>query len=345
MAVRAASQPGGLAVLGAGSWGTALALVLARNGRQVRLWGHDPEHMQALAVQRENRRHLAGHAFPPSLQPVTDLDAAVHAVTEVLVVVPSAGFRDLLRQLVPLLGADTRLAWATKGLDVDSGGLLSHTADELLPGRSQAVLSGPSFAGEVARGLPTAVTVASRDGRFAEDLGLAFHSPRFRVYTSDDPVGVQLGGAVKNVLAVATGMADGMGMGANARAGLVTRGLAELARLTEALGGRRRTVMGLAGIGDLILTCTDDQSRNRRLGLALGAGRGLSEAVRSIGQTVEGVRTAAEVRRLALRLHVDMPICEQVHYALAGYLTPREAAARLMQRAPRAEFEGGGFGD
>jgi len=345
MAARAASQAGGLAVLGAGSWGTALALVLARNGRQVRLWGHDLEHMRALTAQRENRRHLAGHPFPPSLQPETELEAAVDAMADVLVVVPSAGFRDLLCRLGPLLGSDTRLAWATKGLDADSGGLLSHTVDELLPGRSQAVLSGPSFAGEVARGLPTAVTVASRDAGFAEDLARAFHSSRFRVYTSDDPVGVQLGGAVKNVLAVATGMADGMGMGANARAGLVTRGLAELARLTEALGGRRRTVMGLAGIGDLILTCTDDQSRNRRLGLALGAGRGLSEAVRSIGQTVEGVRTAAEVRRLALRLDVEMPICEQVHYTLAGHLTPREAAARLMQRAPRAEFDGGGFGD
>ena len=336
----ASVKPDELAVLGAGSWGTALALVLARNGCRVRLWGHDPQHLQALATDGENRRHLPGHPFPDTLRAEADLGAAVDGVDEVLVVVPSAGFRDLLGRLAPLLAPGARLAWATKGLDAGSGGLLSQVADELLPGRPQAVLSGPSFAGEVARGLPTAVTVASRDAAFAAGLARAFHSARFRVYTSDDPVGVQLGGAVKNVLAVATGMADGMGMGANARAGLVTRGLAELARLTEAVGGHRRTVMGLAGIGDLILTCTDDQSRNRRLGLALGAGKELAEAVRAIGQTVEGVRTAAEVRRLALRQVVEMPICEQVHYTLGGHLTPREAAARLMQRAPKAEFGG-----
>ena len=327
-----------LAVLGAGSWGTALALVVARNGHPVRLWGHDAGHVEQLRVDRENRRHLPGHPFPATLTADADLDRVLAGVRDVLIVVPSHGFREVLSEVTTRLGADARLAWATKGLDADSGGLLHHTAQALLPGRPLAVLSGPSFAGEVARGLPTAVTVASWHGEFADDLARLFHCGRFRVYTDADLVGVELGGAVKNVLAIATGMADGMGMGANARAGLVTRGLAELARLSEAMGGEARTVTGLACIGDLILTCTDDQSRNRRLGLALGRGRSLAEARTAIGQTVEGVRTAGEVVRLAARLGVEMPICEQVHHTLGGHLTPREAARRLMSRSPKAEF-------
>lgn len=327
-----------IAVLGAGSWGTALALVLAHNGIPVRLWGHDPEHMAALEKARCNVRHLPDAPFPETLTPTASLNGAVDGAGDVLLVVPSHGFRSLVETLAPTLDEGIRIAWATKGLEAESGGLLHQVVESLLPGRPTAVLSGPSFAREVAAGLPTAVTIASRDDDFAADLAAAFHNDQFRPYTSRDIIGVELGGAVKNVLAVATGIADGLGLGANTRAGLITRGLAEVVRLGEAMGAESRTFMGLSGVGDLILTSTDDQSRNRRLGLALGRGESVADAVNAIGQTVESVRTAAEVRALADAQGVEMPICEQVHAVVNEQRPAREALEQLMARARKSEF-------
>lgn len=327
-------------ILGAGSWGTALALVLARNGHDVLLWDHRPERAAQMAVQRENRRYLPGVPLPENLQVSGDLQLALQPERQLLVAVPSHAFRGMLERMRPLLAPGRPLAWATKGLDAASGGFLHDVAADVLPDAGPfAVLSGPSFAGEVARGLPTAVVVASRDAAFAAAVAGDFHNESFRVYTSSDIVGVELGGSVKNVLAIATGIADGMGLGANARAALVTRGLAELVRLGAALNADPQTLMGLSGVGDLILTCTDDQSRNRRFGLALGRGQQAGDARQAIGQTVEGVRTAAEVFALAQRVGVEVPLCEQVHRVLSGELTASQAMRVLMQRAQKAEFD------
>ena len=326
------------AVLGAGSWGTALALVLARNGHTVRLWGHDPERLRRLAKTRVNQRYLPNFPLPDAIQPEPDLERAISNADAVLLAIPSAAFAGLTAQLGSLLPASMPVVWATKGLEAAGGGLLHARAERELPGHPLAVLSGPSFAGEVAAGLPTAVALASTRRDCADQLADAFHDARFRVYTSDDIVGVELGGAVKNVLAIATGIADGLGFGANARAGLITRGLAEVRRLGERLGARDATLTGLAGMGDLILTCTDDQSRNRRMGLALGRGESIDAAAISIGQVVEGVRTAGELSLLAARLEVEMPICSAVQEVVEGRWTPLAAAEALMQRAPRTEF-------
>lgn len=328
------------AVLGAGSWGTALALVLARNGHDVLLWDHEPARAQQMAVQRENQRYLPGIGLPENLHVTADLQQALLPERQLLIVVPSHAFRSMLERIGPLLAPGRPLAWATKGLDAASGGFLHHVAAEVLPQAGPlAVLSGPSFAAEVARELPTAVVVAATEAAFAATVAQGFHSETFRVYTSQDIVGVELGGAVKNVLAVATGISDGLGAGANARAALVTRGLAELVRLGAALNADPQTLMGLSGVGDLILTCTDNQSRNRRLGLALGRGQSIEQALQEIGQTVEGVRTAAEVRALAQRVGVDAPLCEQVYRVLQGELSVVEAMHELMQRAQKPEFD------
>lgn len=331
--------PDTISVVGAGSWGTALGLVLARNGYRVHLWGHNPGHIARMSRERVNNRYLPGAALPERLRPTADLEVALRGVRDVMVVVPSAVFSPVLEQVAPLLAKEARVAWATKGLDAGTGNPLHCAAEQILPGRALAVLSGPSFAREVASGLPTAVTVASQDPAFAHELAGAFHNASFRVYTSDDVIGVELGGAVKNVLAIATGIADGLGMGANARAGLITRGLAELRRLGGALQARPETFMGLSGVGDLILTCTDDQSRNRRMGLALGGGLPVATALRQIGQTVEGLRTTADVHRLATKLGIEMPICEQVHLVLSRHLTAQEAAGNLMLRERKSELD------
>lgn len=326
------------AVLGAGSWGTALALALSRNGHRVLLWDHNPQRAEVLRLTRENQRYLPGIPLPDTITPTGDLEQAL-AAEQVLVVVPSHAFRGMLEQIAPFYRPGRPLAWATKGLDAASGGFLHDVAADVLPEAGPfAVLSGPSFASEVARGLPSAVVVASPDATFAGAVAGDFHSESFRVYTSNDIVGVELGGSVKNVLAIATGISDGMGLGANARAALVTRGLAELVRLGAALNADPQTLMGLSGVGDLILTCTDDQSRNRRFGLALGRGQQAGDARQAIGQTVEGVRTAAEVFTLAQRVGVEVPLCEQVHRVLSGELTATEAMRVLMQRAQKAEF-------
>ncbi|WP_295881436.1 NAD(P)H-dependent glycerol-3-phosphate dehydrogenase [uncultured Thiohalocapsa sp.] len=331
--------PEQIAVLGAGSWGTALALLLCRNGHGVRLWGHDPAHIDALTRERENRAFLPGFALPPALTPTADIAAALPGATAVLVVVPSQFFGDVLAQLAPALPDGLGVCWATKGFEPDSGRLLHEVAHEHLGPRELGILSGPSFAREVAGGLPTAITVAASTPAFAQRLADLVHAPRFRAYTQHDLIGVQVGGAAKNVIAIATGIADGLGFGANTRAALITRGLAEIMRLGEALGARRETLMGLAGLGDLVLTCTDDQSRNRRLGLALAAGRPAHEAMADIGQEVEGVVTARAVHALAARCAVEMPISAEVHAVLYAGRTPEEATQRLLERASKSETE------
>ncbi len=327
-----------IAVLGAGSWGTALAILLARNGARVRLWGHEPGHMAALARARENRAFLPGFGFPAELAPTHDLAAALAAVDEVLVVVPSSAFGEVLAHVAALAGPRLpSLSWATKGFEPGTGRLLHEVARAHLADSALAVLSGPTFAGEVARGLPTAITVASTEAAHAERLAGYLHGESFRAYTSDDLIGVEIGGAAKNVMAIAAGISDGLGFGANARAALITRGLAEIRRLGQTMGAAPETFMGLAGLGDLALTCTDDQSRNRRMGLALAQGMAVAEARAAIGQEVEGIGTAQEVFRLSRRLGVDMPITEQTYQVLYRGLDPSAAVRNLLERRPRAE--------
>jgi len=326
-----------IAVLGAGSWGTALAILLARNGHAVRLWAHRPEHAAAMQASGENSRYLPNIAFPPGLTTTAELDNAMTGCRDLLIAIPSQGFPRLLQQLLPLIDADSRVAWASKGLEPGSGRLLHELILERLGRRPMAVISGPTFAHEVAKGLPTAVTVAANDDEFANTIANYLRGTTFRSYTCDDMVSVEIGGALKNVLAIAAGIADGIGYGANTRAALITRGLAEMQRIATALGGRADTLMGLAGLGDLVLTCTDDQSRNRRCGLLLGQGLTLEQAQRQIGQVVEGVGTVREARTLAARLGVEMPISEQVYQVLYGGLDPRMAVQALLHRQPRAE--------
>ena len=327
-----------VAVLGAGSWGTALALVIARHGRRVKLWDLWAEQVEALIHERENRRYLPGFPLPDLIEPTRDLCQALAAVQEVLIVVPSHGFASLLRSLPPL-GTEVGLAWATKGLEPGTNRLLHEVARDILGERDLAVVSGPSFATEVARGLPTAVTVASPALIQARRVAAYLHGERFRAYTSQDLVGVQVGGAAKNVLAIATGIADGLGFGANTRAALITRGLAELTRLGTALGGRPETFTGLAGLGDLVLTCTDDQSRNRRLGLALARGASLDQARQEIGQEVEGILTSRAVHGLAQRYGIEMPISAEVYGVLYAGTTPAEAARNLLAREGKSELD------
>lgn len=328
----------GVAVLGAGSWGTALGLLLARNGHAVQLWGHDTTHCAQLAHARENTHYLPGIHFPDSLHIEANLARFTGTAQQFLLAVPSHAFRATLKALKPHLDAGATLAWATKGLEPGSGKLLSAVLAEELPSlRAWGVVSGPSFAREVALNLPTALTVASSDTAVAERIAQWLRNERVRVYTSTDVIGVQLGGAIKNVIAIAAGISDGLGFGANARAALVTRGLVELVRLGTALGGRAETFMGLTGAGDLILTCTDNSSRNYRLGIALGQGKKLSDALRDLGQEAEGVASAREAHALARARKVDMPITEQVYRVLYENLSPQVAVETLLKREPRAE--------
>jgi glycerol-3-phosphate dehydrogenase (NAD(P)+) len=328
-----------IAVIGAGSWGTALAVLMARNGHRIPLWSHDPEQVAALLSARENQTFLPGIELPEEIRPTASLEQALAGANGVLIAVPSQFFGDVLGALAPVLPADMGLLWATKGFDPESGHLLHELVRERTGERALAVLSGPSFAGEVARGLPTAVTLAASSMAFAEQCAAWVRSERFRAYTHDDLIGVQVGGAAKNVLAIATGIADGLGFGANTRAALITRGLAELLRLGAALGARRETFMGLGGLGDLVLTCTDDQSRNRRLGLALARGETASAALAAIGQEVEGVVTARAVHRIAREHRIEMPISEQVHAVLYEGQTPEAATRQLLERSNRPELD------
>ncbi len=327
-----------IAVLGAGSWGTALAIQLARNGANVKLWGLSAE-VEALIRDGENRYFLPGVAFPQNLQPTANLEEAVTSANEVLVVVPSHVFPSVLETLEPLLQPDATLSWATKGLEKKTGELLSSVAMKILGDRPIGVISGPTFAGEVARDLPTAVTVASTSPEHAERLAGYLHSDRFRAYTSDDIIGLQVGGAAKNVMAIAAGIADGLNFGANTRAALITRGLAEIMRLGLAMGGKLETFMGLAGLGDLALTCTDNQSRNRRMGLALAEGKSIEQAKQEIGQEVEGVDAAKVIYNKAKELGIEMPITEQAYNVLYQGLDPKLAVQRLLERDQRPETE------
>ncbi len=331
-------SPASVTVLGAGSWGTALAMLLARNGAAVKLWDRDAEHVEQMVRDRINQRYLPEIRLPDLISPMIDLPAALKQADYVLIAVPSSGFRSVLQRVRNQVGSSFNLIWASKGLEPGTGKFLHQVVDEELPEhRLLAVLSGPSFAKEVARGLPTAVTIASKNTEYAKSVAALFHCQRFRTYTSEDVLGVELGGSVKNVLAIAAGISDGLGYGANARAALITRGLAEIMRLGRVLGGNRETFMGLAGVGDLVLTCTDDQSRNRRLGLALGRGISLNQAVADIGQAVEGLHTAREVDELARAHKVDMPITQQVKRVLYDGEEASPAVDALLAREPKAE--------
>ncbi len=328
----------GIAVLGAGSWGTALAVVIARNGYRSFLWGRDAARMKRMAQERTNSLYLSGMPFPDSMHLRDDLPALAQQCRCFLVAVPSEAFRATLEVLAPSVAPQAIVGIATKGLEHGSGRLLSEVCATVLgAGRRFGVISGPTFAREVARGQPTAVTVAARDPETAEAIATWLRNDHLRVYTSQDLTGVQVGGAVKNVMAIATGISDGLGLGANARAALITRGLAEIGRLGEVLGGRPETFMGLAGMGDLVLTCTDDQSRNRQVGLALGRGSPLDATLAQLGQVAEGVGTAREVRSLAHRLGVEMPITEQVYRVLFEGLAPQDAVTALLRREPKQE--------
>lgn len=328
-----------IAVLGAGSWGTALALQLERSGSHAILWGRDPEHVADMASSRRNKRYLPDIEIPEAVQLEADIHAAVRAADHVLLVTPSYAFASTINLIKADLSPGQGVAWACKGFEPGSGRLLHQVAAGLLPESVPlAIVTGPSFAKEVAMDLPTAVTVAGSDEGFTEVMASALHGGRFRAYTSDDMIGAELGGAVKNVMAVATGICDGMALGDNARAALITRGLAEMMRLGQALNARPETLMGLAGAGDLILTCTGDFSRNRQLGLLLGKGRTLEQALAEIGQVVEGVNSAAEVQRLALQHDINMPITEQVNGIIHTGWDPVEGVARLLAREQKAEY-------
>lgn len=331
-----------VAVLGSGSWGTALASLMARNGHDTVIWGRDAAQVEAINSRHENPRYLPGIVLPEALRATVDLAAAVAGADLLLVVTPSHAFTETLRALAPFRRAGTGVAWATKGFEPGSGRFLHEVASDVLGADvALAVVTGPSFAKEVALGLPTAVTVHSDDEAFAQQVAETLHGPTFRAYTGTDMLGAELGGAMKNVLAVATGVADGMQLGLNARAGLITRGLNEMLRLNVALGGRAETLMGLAGLGDLVLTSTGDLSRNRRLGLALGRGQSIKDAVAEIGQVVESVQTADEVMRLAQRHGIELPISALVQQVLHESITPVEGLRSLLAREQKPEYPQG----
>ena len=327
-----------IAVLGAGSWGTALAVVLTRSGAAVTLWGRDAEAIERMRGTRRNSRYLPDLELPAALALSADLASCMRAAQVLLIVTPSHAFADLIQRIAPHVATSTGIAWATKGFDPASGRFLHEIVAAHLPGTPAAIVTGPSFAREVAQGLPTAVTVHSTDANFAQQIAHLLHSSHFRAYTGSDVVGAELGGAMKNVLAVATGVADGMNLGLNARAGMITRGLNEMLRLGAALGARAETLMGLAGLGDLVLTCTGDLSRNRRLGLALGRGVALKQAVAEIGQVVESVETADTVMRLAQRYALDLPIAHGVQRVLREEITPAEGLRELLAREQKPEY-------
>jgi glycerol-3-phosphate dehydrogenase (NAD(P)+) len=328
-----------MTVIGAGSWGTALAILLAREGRPTQLWGRDSAQLDAMRHARRNVRYLPEAEFPEALHVAADLTRALAGARDVLIAVPSHAFRAALHEIQPALKPHARIAWATKGFEIATGKLPHQVAREVLGARPGAVLSGPTFAKEVGAGLPTAMTIASTDEQFAKELALSLSGPNFRAYTQTDIMGVEVGGAVKNVIAIGSGIADGMGYGANTRVALIARGLAEMMRLGVKLGAQRETFMGLAGLGDLVLTCTDDQSRNRRFGIALGKGESPEEAQSNIQQVVEGVPAARAVYDVAERLQVDMPISREIYRIIYENKPVRAAVHALMGREVRSETE------
>ena len=329
-----------IAILGAGSWGTAIALLAARNGCQTLLWGHNASHVASIALDRENKRYLPDYPFPDNISLTADLKEVANFSSVILVSVPSHAFKNTLTELKSHLSETDlkKIAWATKGFNPDDGYLLHDVVANIFGAETpSAILSGPTFANEVAAKLPTAITIASNQAEFATYLSSLLHSDIFRTYTSSDVIGVEVGGAIKNVLAIAAGIADGLGFGANTRAALITRGLNEIIKLGIQLGGKPETFMGLAGLGDLILTCTDNQSRNRRFGLALGLGKDIQLAKQEIGQEIEGISAAKETYLLAKKYQVDMPITEQTYKVLYENLSPLTAVQNLLGREQKAE--------
>ena len=326
-----------IAVLGAGAWGTAIGVILSPR-HDVRLWARDAALVAALRAERLNRRYLPGIALPPSLVPEGDLDRALAGAELVLAAVTTGGLRDTLKR-IRAAGCGAPLVWLCKGFESAHAKLPHRICEEELPASvPRAVLSGPGFAEELARGLPAALTLASEDGAFARTAAAELHGPTLRVYLSEDVTGVEVGGAIKNVMAIAAGVSDGLGLGLSARAALITRGLAEMTRLGVALGGRPETFMGLAGAGDLILTCTGDLSRNRRVGLALARGTPLAAVLAELGHTAEGVYTARAVERLAQDMKVDMPITHAVCRVLDNPALARDAVQSLLAREQKREY-------
>ncbi|RRN00436.1 NAD(P)H-dependent glycerol-3-phosphate dehydrogenase [Bibersteinia trehalosi] len=326
-------------ILGAGSYGTALAIALSRNGHKTYLWGHNPQKMAQMAASRMNQEFLPDIPFPDALEIESDLAQAIAKSRDLLIVVPSHVFGDVLLQLKPFLSTEHRIIWATKGLERDTGRLLQEVVLQILgENYPLAVLSGPTFAKELAAGLPTAISLSSDNAQFADEMQQRIHcSKSFRVYINDDMVGAQLGGAIKNVIAIGAGISDGMGFGANARTALITRGIAEISRLGASLGANPATFMGMSGLGDLVLTCTDNQSRNRRFGLMLGQGRNAEDAIAEIGQVVEGFYNTKEAHLLAQKQGVEMPIVEQIYQMLFCGKQATEVAKTLLGRERKGE--------
>jgi len=329
-----------IAVLGAGSWGTALSVHLARQGHQVRLWGRDPRLVEEMRARRANAVYLPDVTLPQGLSVTSALDEALDRADIVVSAVPSHGCRTVLRAAAPYLRTGATMVSATKGLETDTLRRLSEViAEEVGPGRPVVALSGPSFAAEVAHQLPTVVVVASSDARAADVVQAEFRGPYFRLYGSDDVVGVEIGGALKNVIAIAAGVVEGLGLGQNALAALITRGLAEVTRLACAAGGHRETLAGLSGLGDLVLTCTGSLSRNRHVGIELARGRRLDEILAGMKMIAEGVRTTGAALALGERHGVELPIAVQMAEVLAGRADARAALDALMLRRQRAEAE------
>jgi glycerol-3-phosphate dehydrogenase (NAD(P)+) len=331
----------GMTVLGAGSWGTALSIHLAREGRTVRLWARDPQLVERMIATRGNPVYLPGAMLPPGVTPIAALGPALDGAAFVIVAVPSHGVRAVVRAATPFLAPNAIVVSATKGLEVDTHARMSELMDEETAARFPVVvLSGPSFAAEVARGLPAAVLAASSNPAAAARVQEHFRGRALRLYVSDDVAGVEIGGALKNIIAIAAGAVDGLGLGHNAKAALITRGLAEISRLACAEGGRRDTLAGLSGLGDLVLTCTGDLSRNRHVGVELGRGRSLSDILRGMHMVAEGVRTTGAALALGARHGIELPIAAQMAEVLEGRSSPAEAVDALMGRRQRAEVDG-----
>ncbi|MCI6938756.1 MAG: NAD(P)H-dependent glycerol-3-phosphate dehydrogenase [Succinatimonas hippei] len=327
-----------LTVIGAGSYGTSLAISTASKGLKVMLWTRREETAKIMQQDRVNQKYLPSIAFPETLTVSSDLNHCINASKTVLVVVPSHTFADVLVSIKPYLTPEHRLAWATKGLDKDSGRLLSDIASQILSDKiPMAALSGPTFAMELAKGLPTAIAVAGTNSDFIKEFCELMHTKTFRIYESDDLVGLQLGGGIKNVIAIGAGLSDGLGYGANARTALITRGLAEMTRLGEALGSSQKAFMGLSGLGDLILTCTDNQSRNRRFGYYLGQGMSVEKALEKIEQVVEGYTMSKVVVDLCEKFNVQMPICQEVYKVIYEGKNGQAAAMSLLGRSLKSE--------
>ncbi len=327
-----------VAILGAGSWGTAIAISAAQHESTVWLWDHDQQHCQNLVSERKNQRYLPNITFPDSLKINSDLADVLNLADIILIAVPSYIFRSLLIQIKSVAKKSLNIVWATKGIEPETGALMHQIIEEELGSEiPAAVLSGPTFAKEVAKNLPTAITLASNSEQLTRDVITVLHSPTFRLYSNNDMIGVEYGGSIKNVLAIATGIADGLGYSSNTRAALITRGLQEMIKIGSTLGGKSKTFMGLAGMGDLVLTCTDNQSRNRQFGMALAAGKTPEQAQNDIGQAIEGYRTTKEIYRLIQEHRLDTPIIDEIYHVLYRHKLPQEAVASLMQREPKAE--------